>query len=332
MPSVNRIPVLLRMEFATIAANQIKKSGFNGQTPHLASGVAFTVLFSLFTIWNAIVCIMFHQWWFLGSWGVGLIFEIVGYSGRIWYTLNDTSRNAYIMELVCITVAPCFLMAGIYNILAQLVLVYGNKYSYLKPKRYTLIFIICDVFSIMVQAAGGGIASAESSSGKQTTTGSDVMIVGLAFQVATMTIFQLLWYSFLYKVIKERKQFGDANFNPYYGHIRSRKYLNHFFVAVSFTVILIYVRSIYRLIEISEGWSSKIATEEIYFNILEGLMVSLGALVMCIASPGLIYGKNAHLKIKNDSDSKNSISPTNSETFSEINSAIDLESKNKFDR
>lgn len=127
--------------------------------------------------------------------GVGIILEIVGYSGRIWYSLNDNSSNAYIMELVCITVAPCFLMAGIYYILAQLILIYGNHFSRLKPMHYSSIFIACDVVSIFVQGAGGGI----SNNASNTDTGRYIMIGGLAFQVLTITIFQFLWYDFFGK-------------------------------------------------------------------------------------------------------------------------------------
>ena len=275
-----------------------RQSFFNGETPHIASGIAYTVVFSFLTVITGTISIWSHQWWFLCSWGIGLLLEVVGYSGRIWYTLNDTSRSAYVMELVCITVAPCFLMAGIYNIFAQLVLVYGTQYSYLKPKLYSTIFIICDVLSIFIQGAGGGISSG--SRVNSVSTGSNVMIVGLAFQVATMSVFQLLWYSFIVKIIKEKKQFGDSNFNPNFSHVRLRKYSNCFFVAISVSVLLIYVRSIYRLIETAEGWSSKIATKEIYFDILEGLMISLAGLIMCIFSPGFVYGRDAHLKLNNE--------------------------------
>ena len=62
-------------------------------------------------------------------------------------------------------------------------------------------------------------------------------------------------------------------------------------------VLLIFIRSVYRLAEISEGWSSKATTDEIYFMILEGLMVSLASCVISVLSPGLAYGRGAHLQM-----------------------------------
>lgn len=282
------------MDFLTSSSVElVKRKFFDGDTPSLASGVAFTAVFSVFSLINALSCSIYHQWWFFGTWGVGLVLEIIGYSGRIWYTINDNNGNAYIMELVCITVAPCFLMAGIYYILAQLVLIYGNQFSYMKPMHYSLTFIICDVVSICLQGAGGGISSSANSS--SVSLGSNIMIAGLAFQVATITIYQYLWYAFLWKIYQSHKNYGGAEFNPKFEHVRARKYMVPFMVSVCFAVIFVYVRSIYRLIETSCGWGSTIAKKEIYFNILEGLMISLAALLMAIFSPGFVYGKDAHL-------------------------------------
>lgn len=265
-----------------------------GPTPKITSGIAYVVVFSVLFIANFASCVWYHQWWFLSTWGVGIILEIVGYSGRIWYSLNDNSSNAYIMELVCITVAPCFLMAGIYYILAQLILIYGNHFSRLKPMHYSSIFIACDVVSIFVQGAGGGI----SNNASNTDTGRYIMIGGLAFQVLTITIFQFLWYDFFWKVYKTRRQYGETRFNPKFLRVRQRVLLKPFVCGISIAVILIYTRSIYRLIETSNGWVSYLSTNEIYFNILEGLMISLSALILAILSPGFVYGRHAHLYIK----------------------------------
>lgn len=266
-------------------------------TPSLGGGVAFVVVFSIFTIINFVICYTHHQWWFLSTWGIGLALEIVGYAGRIWYHKNDNNGNAYIMELVCITVAPCFLMAGVYYILAQLVLIYGNHFSYLKPMSYSAIFIVCDLISICVQGAGGGTSNGDSASSEN---GRYIMIGGLAFQVATITVFMFFWFSFISKIFKSKKLYGESQFNPLYSDLRQRRerYLFFFFFAVTGTVLLIYTRSIFRLIETSKGWDSYLSKKEIYFNILEGLMISLSALLMAVFSPGLVYGKDAHLYIK----------------------------------
>jgi hypothetical protein len=63
------------------------------------------------------------------------------------------------MQIVCLTIAPAFLAAGIYLCLSRIVVTFGAQNSRIKPKDYPRIFIPCDVLSLVLQAAGGGYAS-----------------------------------------------------------------------------------------------------------------------------------------------------------------------------
>ncbi|AWU77660.1 hypothetical protein CAS74_002370 [Pichia kudriavzevii] len=266
---------------------------YGGNFPSLGGNIALLVVFAVFLSMQVFSGIFFHQYWFLVCWTAGLILEVIGYAGRIWSSQNITNLSAYIMQSVCITVAPCFLMAGIYYIIAQITLIYGEEYSLMKPMRYSQIFIVCDIISIFTQGAGGGMASVQSLQ----DTGRYIMIGGLAFQVLTMLIFQFLWYHLLFNIYKAYKESGENVFNPEFDFVRRRKLHIPFIIGVSFVVLLIFIRSVYRLAEISEGWSSKATTDEIYFMILEGLMVSLASCVISVLSPGLAYGRGAHLQM-----------------------------------
>lgn len=279
----------------------VKRAYMIGPVPSLGSGIGFTVVFSIFFSITSIICFHYHQWWFLCSWGAGLVLEVIGYAGRIWYNINDESSSAYIMQSVCITVAPCFLLAGIYNILGQLILIYGDQFSVLKPRSYSAIFITCDVISLFVQGGGGGVSSRDNG---DSDTGRYIVIGGLAFQLLTMTIFQYFWYTFLWRIYKSERLHGETEFNPHYSTFRAnRKLLKPFMAGVSLTFILIYVRSFYRVIETGHGYTSYLLTNEIYYNILEGMMISLAALIMAVLSPGYVYGRGAHLNVKKDGSS-----------------------------
>jgi hypothetical protein len=270
---------------------------YSGNYPSLGGNIALLVVYSLFFALQIISGVFYHQWWFLTCWSCGLILEILGYAGRIWSSQNIMNFNAFVLQLVCLTLGPCFMMAGIYYVIAQLTLIYGTKFSLLRPMQYSLIFIICDIISIALQAAGGGVAAGALSDYESTDDGSHIMVAGLAFQVFTILVFQLFWYYFFWKVYKSYKKNGDSEFNPQFTHIRERGYLVYFMVAVSVAVVLIFVRSIYRLAELSKGWSSNLAVDEIYFMILEGLMVSLATCILSFMSPGLAYGRGSHLYI-----------------------------------
>ena len=90
------------------------------------------------------------------------------------------------MQIVCLTIAPAFLAAGIYLCLSRIVITFGPENSRIKPLSYPRIFIPCDFLSLMLQAAGGGIASAASHQDKNPVVGDNIMVAGLSVQVITM--------------------------------------------------------------------------------------------------------------------------------------------------
>lgn len=270
---------------------------YSGNYPSLGGNTALLVVYSVFLAMQVISGVFYHQWWFLTCWSCGLILEIIGYAGRVWSSQNITNFNAFVMQLVCLTLAPCFMMAGIYYVIAQLALVYGTNFSFLKPMQYSLIFITCDIISIVLQAAGGGVAAGSLSVYESTEDGTHIMVAGLAFQVFTIAVFLMLWLYFFWNVYKSYKTHGDSEFNPEFAHIRERKLLIPFIFIVTFAVVLVLVRSIYRLIELADGWSSKLAVKEIYFMILEALMISLASCVISVISPGVAYGRHSHIYI-----------------------------------
>jgi len=85
------------------------------------------------------------------------------------------------MQIVCLTIAPAFLAAGIYLTLSRIVLTFGPQNSRIKPLSYPPIFIPCDVISLLLQAIGGGMASVASHQDKSPAAGDYIMVVGLAF-------------------------------------------------------------------------------------------------------------------------------------------------------
>ncbi|GME76838.1 unnamed protein product [Ambrosiozyma monospora] len=174
----------------------------------------------------------------------------------------------------------------------------GPKFSMLEPMQYSSVFILFDLIAIIIQAVGGASAALSLSDFTSSRPGANIMVGGLAFQVFSMSLFQFFWYNFLWRCYKERKYNGGAGFNPDYDHIRQGKYFIHLLVAISAAVLLIYFRSIYRLIELCEGFAGTLATVEIYFMILEALMVSLASLIMTVVHPGFVYGKNSSIVVK----------------------------------
>lgn len=268
---------------------------YGGNPPNISSNGALVAIFLIFCILHLILGIFYRQTWFLVCWVIGLFLEVIGYIGRVLSSRDIMGLGPYIMQSTCITIAPTLMMAGIYYIVGQVTVIYGQQYSLLKATRYSKIFIFCDVVSFLTQSAGGGLA-ATASNGEM---GRHLLLAGLAFQTVSMVFFQFLWFYLIINIFKAWRSDRVPPFNPEYLHIRERGVLPYFIVSVSIAVMLIFVRSIYRLAELAEGWDSKLIIDERYFMVLEALMIVLATFCMTVLHPGLAYGRNANLVVKN---------------------------------
>ncbi|CRG87042.1 hypothetical protein PISL3812_04056 [Talaromyces islandicus] len=105
---------------------------------------------------------------------------------------------------------------------------------------------------------------------KDTKPGTHIMVAGIVFQMASITVFAVLFGLF---VVRSR----SSNL--------PRK--NYFLLgATAFSTVTIYIRSIYRTIELAEGWTGYLITREPYFIVLDGIMIVLATGVFNVIHPG----------------------------------------------
>lgn len=78
------------------------------------------------------------------------------------------------IQIVCLTIAPAFLAAGIYLCLSRIVVTFGEENSRIKPLSYPRIFVPCDILSLVLQATGGGMASVAAHKKRDPKTGNNI--------------------------------------------------------------------------------------------------------------------------------------------------------------
>ena len=193
------------------------------------------------------------------------------------------------MQIVCLTIAPAFLAAGIYLTLSRIVITFGPENSHIKPLSYPRIFIPCDIISLLLQAIGGGMASVASHQDKSPDTGDHIMVAGLAFQVLTLLMFQLLCLDFLIKTLRRMKSMGDAALDPEHAALRRSAKFRVFLVALGLATLCIFIRSVYRVAELSEGWTGALIQNERLFIGFEGAMVIAAVSVLNAFHPGYCF-------------------------------------------
>jgi hypothetical protein len=104
--------------------------------------------------------------------------------------------------------APLFIGAGDYILISRL---YGavqptrqHRIFGIPTAKLTRIFVLCDVLSFLVQASGSAIASSGNWKGSAVIIGTDVLIAGLATQVATFAFFMAIVVRFHVLTRRER--------------------------------------------------------------------------------------------------------------------------------
>lgn len=275
----------------------------------------------------------FH--WFNITFICGYGLELAGFLGRVLSFMDDTEKTYYLLQFVALTIAPAFIMAGIYFLFGQCVVIYGRKFSFLKPMWYSYIFIGCDVVSLIIQSIGGAMASTASSSNQDPTTGKNIMIFGIVFQVAAMQVFLIFWFWFLKRcffkavhdedlpqdytthsmtrstpinymkmllTVRSAREYSAAYreplFNPKYSHIRQRGSFKLLPVGVTVAVIVVYIRCVYRVVELIQGFDGYLMSHEIYLMLLDALMIALCGFIFFPLHPVWAIGSNNVIKRK----------------------------------
>jgi hypothetical protein len=100
--------------------------------------------------------------------------------------------TAFVIQLVCLILAPTFVAAAISVTFKWIVIYLGARHSVLKPKLYPIVFVGTDFFSIVIQAVGGAIAATATggkTNGKLLDVGNALLVAGVAFQ----GMFLMVW-------------------------------------------------------------------------------------------------------------------------------------------
>ncbi|OBT81689.1 hypothetical protein VE02_10059 [Pseudogymnoascus sp. 03VT05] len=214
----------------------------------------------------------------------GLGVEGTGYIGRLLLHNNPFYWTYFVLNLVCLTLAPVFFAAAIYLCLGRIVVVVGEEISWLKPRTYTFIFVACDVFSLLIQAIGGIIASVVPlTNQKMIDLGTHILVAGLSIQVASLTAFSVIGSEFALRVYKNRD-----NLNPTHADIYTSKRFKLFLGGLVLATVCIFTRSVFRVAELSGGFQGSLANNEVSFMVLDGVMIMITCLAFSVLHPG--YG------------------------------------------
>lgn len=149
----------------------------------------------------------------------------------------------------------------------------------------------CDFVSLVLQAAGGAITATAPTGDKATMdTGINIMIAGLSMQVASLAVFIALCTDFWNRVRTSpvRVESGDKELVALRAGMRWRAFL----FAMAAATITIFIRSIFRVAELSGGFNGALANNQIAFMVLEGAMLVIACTSLTALHPGPCFAGN----------------------------------------
>lgn len=286
------------------------------------ANIFFLVMFALIALFNIGMLWKSRYHWFNVAFICGFILEFLGFLGRVLSTTDYTNINYYLLQYAPLTIAPAFLMGGIYFLFAQNVVMHGRQFTILKPMWYSYFFVAADVVCLVVQGVGGGMASSAAKDKTDTQPGTWVMFVGVLAQVIAMTVFIFFWINFLYRLYFRHSEEIDDSFKlkratplnflrlllnlpstrPFkltqlecfydqkYSGIRKRKLVPYFPLAITLAVLVIYIRCIYRVVELKEGFDGYLITHEVFIMVLDAALVLIAGLIFVPFHPVFVFG------------------------------------------
>jgi hypothetical protein len=183
------------------------------------------------------------------------------------------------MQSLLLLIAPALFAASIYIVLGRIILlVDGERYSLIRQKWLTKMFVTGDVISFLVQAGGGGIQAAGTL--QLLHAGEKIIVVGLFLQLAFFGFFIVVAGLFHYRFARANAGLSSEYAQEYTSTIAAHKlpWRRHLYVLYGASG-LIMIRSIFRVVEYLQGNNGYLLRHEVYLYIFDALFMLV---VMCL--------------------------------------------------
>ncbi|KAK4694068.1 hypothetical protein P7C71_g3443, partial [Lecanoromycetidae sp. Uapishka_2] len=248
----------------------------------LGANAFFCAFFGICAFLQFVFGLRWKTWTFMIALVFGCIAECLGYVGRIMLHSNPWSNNAFDIQICCLIIAPAFVAAGIYLTLKHIILETGSSSSRLQPRMYTWTFILADLFSLVLQGAGGGIAATANHGSNMQVVGNNLMMTGIVWQVFTLLLFGFLVTDYYLRARKEQLSTSAIKLTQ---TLRFKLFVGGLVLAY----LTVFTRCIFRIGEMAKGWGNPIMQSESDFIGLDGVMITIAVLCLTAFHPGFTF-------------------------------------------
>jgi hypothetical protein len=227
--------------------------------------------------------VWYYRLWSFSPLTFACLMEVVGYVFRALSSNKDPYRITYfVVEYFLIVTAPVLISASIYVCLTKLITWaesegtdISSRSRFLSRKFILWIFISIDVVTTLMQVTGAGLIGGSTSKQKDSTTGNNILLAGLAIQTAAFAIFLVLLTVVTFVICGNRRLIE-----------KMRRAKSPFLAILPIASVLVFVRTIFRLVETSQGVFGYLSTHEGFFAGLEFAPMVVAVWLLAIWHPG----------------------------------------------
>ncbi|CAE6451672.1 unnamed protein product [Rhizoctonia solani] len=252
-------------------------------------GITFLVLFGITTAGHLFEALLFRTTYMIPTLVLCGVGELLGWAGRYWGHVNPHNGDAFMMQITTTIIAPSFMTAAMFLILPKIINELGMEYSRMPPRLYSIIFITADVTALVIQAAGGAMASiADTPDGAE--QGGQVMLGGIVIQLVAVVIYTALGLEFIVRYSYDRPARSNLGNGPrkHAGWADVSRKLVWMLVGLGIATLYIIIRSVYRTIELTDGWNGTIISTEKWFNWFDGAPIVVAMITFNVFHPGYL--------------------------------------------
>lgn len=267
--------------------------GYIANNTLTAVAFAYVVLVVLIQTYQ----IIFNGGKFMLSMVIGEYIYALGFAFRFALHRSPDSLGIFISEDLMIVLSPCFFIAANYTLLGRLAGEIDCAHHVLLPvRRLTLIFVLSDVTTFVIQALGASMTTSTVQS--SATLGLHIFLAGLIMQLVSFVFFCAIYARFMYKVYSEEQDVCKRD---------SKQHWNNDWrtlaAALAVSCFGLLIRSFYRVVEASQGFRGNLSTSETSFYLGDTIPIALAIIVYVPFWPGrFIRNKPTHPYNKEQKD------------------------------
>ncbi|KIJ64793.1 hypothetical protein HYDPIDRAFT_175317 [Hydnomerulius pinastri MD-312] len=261
--------------------------------------IVFVSLFSLSLVLHIFQTFRYRLWWLLPTAIFCGVFEVVGWSARLYSSGDSYALVPFDIQISATITGPTPLIAANFVMLEYLIGFLGPRYSRLPPKLCRCSAQPRDIISLTIQAVGGALAAIAAGNGKDATPGGNIMLIGIIIQMVAITLFVLCAGEFFFRYANDKPLRAPADEMERHSALSAKPMHPNMKLTVYasiFMTLCLFIRAVYRTIELTDGWTGRIIATQLYFNVLDGGMVTLAIYTLNIFHPGRLIMPIIHAK------------------------------------